>query len=606
MRPAPLLVALCLALPAPAQAQEDDPPAMPPGHPLVAPPRPAPQPLPPGHPVLPAEPPRPADAPTPDALPPGHPPAPVALPPGHPPAATGGPTPAGQNHMAHVMGPPRSGTAEASDEVPVGTVSVLVVDENGDPIPDAAVNMGSLASGERTRWNERTNDEGVATFDDLPTGNAQAYRVNVPFMGATYSTAPFALPTAGGGFSVRITRLPVTQEDRFVFFRVFRVIIELRGERMHVIQQGALTNAGSATYVFPASGRRAALPEDATAFQFQRVMTDQRVEEIAGQNAYVLRGSLPPGTVNLAWGYDLPVSGGDLEILVEFPMRFFGLQVIAEAIPDLDVEVSGGLPAMQRLDTQGEPCRDSVRTEGCAWITQIRRSPTDAEISSITIHLSGIPGPGPVRWIAVVLLIAFLFAGAILFVTAGRKGSPAAARKQQRRALQEEAEVLAEELESGEVGPQYHARRRAEIVRELATLLYAGAVSRAREDEEANVVEIQRSGVSAYLAPRPDAAPGARNLEIALTILSAPLLILGAVAVLIRPQIALRMGGTGEVIISLTLGTAGAVGAWLIGELALGWPPAATWSAIAVMSVALFLRTIIRMAAPARETTRAQ
>lgn len=498
------------------------------------------------------------------------------------------------------MGPPQMGSAQPSSEVPAGSVRVLVVDESGEPVSDAAVDVGSLAEGERSRFNARTNSDGIATFDGLGTGSSQHYRVNVPYLGATYSTMPFALPT-DRGYTVRIVRLPVTQDDSFVFFHIYRVVIEQSGERMHVIQQGGLTNAGSETYVFPASGQRAALPEDATSFQFQRVMTDQRIEEIDDEHAYAMRGSLPPGTVNLAWTYDLPAPGGDLEVPIEFPMRYFTLQVIVEALPELEVAVSGGLPRAERLDTQGESCADSVASEGCAWVTQIRLAPTDS-LERIAIRLSGIPGPGPVRWIAAGFALLFLFASALFYLTMGdSRGNSAASRAKRREELLAEAAELARDFENGDVGPEHRNRLRAEIVRELAVLLYAEEVDKAREDEEANVEPpVERSGAAAFLTPSPESVPGLRYLEIALTVLSSPLLVFGVVLLVLRPRAALAMQGQGEAVIALTLGTFGATGMWLLGALALHWPDGATWTVIGVTSVALLIRTIIRRAPSAR------
>src|SRR5690606_34214889 len=108
---------------------------------------------------------------------------------------------------------------------------------------------------------------------------------------------------------------------------------------LHVIHQAELTNAGRETFVFPAQGVRASLPEGALAFQAQRVMTDQRIEEADG--GYVMRGSLPPGTVQLAWAYDLPIDGETVAIPVDIPLRFFGLQVFSEAPEGLVMDVRG-------------------------------------------------------------------------------------------------------------------------------------------------------------------------------------------------------------------------------------------------------------------------
>lgn len=364
--------------------------------------------------------------------------------------------------MAQILRPPELGTAEPSVAVPVGSIRVTVVDVDGRPIPDAPVDVGVRSqSDDRTRHNARTDASGQAVFERLATGTAQAYRVNVPYLGATYSSAPFQLPT-DQGYDVRITRLPVTREDRFVFFHLFRVAVQLRDDRLHVIHQVELTNAGHETFVFPVEGVRAALPPSATAFQSQRVMTDQRVEEVDGGGSYVLRGSLPPGTSQLAWAYDVPITGGTMRIPVAVPLRFYGVQVFSEAPDGLVMDVSG-MPDPQRIDNEGQPI----------WLTQLRRGPADAPIDRITVTISGIPQPGPLRWLAVAVAVLFVLTGVVLrLAPVDGRAVAKLARKQRREELLAESRELEKEFEAGEVGPEFRQTRRAAIVRELASLLH--------------------------------------------------------------------------------------------------------------------------------------
>lgn len=389
------------------------------------------------------------------------------LPQGHPPV--GGSDPHGD--LRAVLGPPSLARTEPSSSVPAGSIRVTVVDENGAPVPDAAVDVGVRSqTDDRTRHNARTDANGVVVFEGLPTGTGQAYRVNVPYLGATYSSSPFQLPT-DRGYDVRITRLPVTRDERFVFFHLFRVIVEVRDERLHIIHQAELTNAGRQTFVFPADGLRVDLPEGATAFQAQQVMTDQRVEATPDGRGYLLRGSLPPGTTRLAWAYDLPIDDDTVRFPVGVPLRFFGLQVISQAPEGMVMDVSG-MPDPQRIESEGQPL----------WVTQLRRGPTDSPIQRVTVTISGIPQPGPLRWIAVAIALVFVLGG--VFMRAARADDPreaAKARARRREELLAEARALEEEFAAGEVGPQFRQTRRAEIVRELALLLHAEAASREKD-----------------------------------------------------------------------------------------------------------------------------
>jgi hypothetical protein len=398
--------------------------------------------------------------------------APVAaqeeLPAGHPPVQGGSPH-AGGGNMNAVLGPPAAAVAQPSADVPVGTIRVLVVDPRDRPVAESNVELGVMGSGgDRTRRSARTGANGITHFRDLATGSAQAYRVNVRYRGATYSSTPFQLPT-DRGYTVRVARLPVTRDDQMVFFNLYRVIVELAEERMHVITQAELTNAGQETFVLPQRGLRVRMPPGALAFQSQQVMTDQRVEEVHGSNQFSIKGSLPPGTVQLAWAYDVPIDGADLDIPVAIPLRFFTLQVFAEAAEDLEMRVDG-LPFPERLDNEGRSY----------WATHVRRRPNDPMMTSVTVELTDIPGPGPLRWIAMVLALLFVAAGVGLALSRreDREGMKLA-RKKRRESLLAEARMIEDEHAAGEIGPEFRQKRREEIVRELAVLLHEDEAAKA-------------------------------------------------------------------------------------------------------------------------------
>ena len=448
--------ALLLSAPSGAHAQED-----PSGQPAPS------GDLPPGHP--PTGSPPPADDPPSGEVSAGHPPT-GAMPSGHP-NVSGDDQAEMRQRVSRALRPPQPASARPSREVAVGSIRVRVVDGAGQPVGNAEVAIGVMQqSGDRERMTQTTGPDGFTEFTELPTGTAQAYRVNVPHEGATFSSTPFQLPT-DRGYDVQVTRLPVTRDASALFLHLFRVIVEQGNERMHIIHHAQLTNAGSATYVFPEEGLRVALPEGALAFQTQALMTDQRVEEVPDEDAYRILGSLPPGTVQLAFAYDLELDGEELDVPVEIPLPVFGIQAIAEAIPGLELHVDG-LPDAVRLDADGEECIDSVETPGCAWITQTRRSPEQSTRRSMTLELSGIPGPPDIRYWALAFTFVFLGLGIMLFLRGGGTGIGATrARERRKQQLIREAELLDEDLESGEIGPRFRQKRRAAIVRELAALL---------------------------------------------------------------------------------------------------------------------------------------
>lgn len=412
----------------------------------------------------------PALAQPPDELPPGHPQiAPDELPPGHPQIAPGD-DPQADPHggmgsdpaeFSRAMAPPTVATGVESDEVPAGAIRITVVDADGTPQPSADIRLGIMRQGgDRDAMPGTTGADGVYTFVDLPTGVGQAYRVNVPFEGATYSSTPFQLPPARG-YDVRITRQPTTHDQRVLLMVIGQTFIEIHEERLHVVEEMQLSNLGEATYVFPDDGVRMHLPEGWLAFQTQPVMTDQRVEEVAAVGV-AIHGSLPPGRVTLAFAYDLPITGSEMTFEIPLPIRTYIYRVIVDAPTTLHLDVEG-MPRAIRFEDQG---RSLLGTE-------IQREPGDPQLQHLRITMRGIPGPGPLRWIALGIAIVLALGGAFVASRGtGTLSTSEIALAERKRALLDELRELEAEYASGEVGPAFRQSRRSAIVRSLAGLLH--------------------------------------------------------------------------------------------------------------------------------------
>ena len=76
------------------------------------------------------------------------------------------------------------------------------------PIRTREIVLGVMASmGTRTEQRARADAQGLHTFRGLATGSQQAYRVNVVYGGAKFSTTPFRLPE-GNGYRARVPLKP--------------------------------------------------------------------------------------------------------------------------------------------------------------------------------------------------------------------------------------------------------------------------------------------------------------------------------------------------------------------------------------------------------------
>jgi hypothetical protein len=399
-----------------------------------------------------------------------------ALPAGHPqlddtaqPSAAGGmdDTLVGDDPHAHAPGAPplarrALSTADPSPDLGPGKVRVRVLDENEHPVA-ADLSLGTMAQqAGRTSQSARTGADGTHVFDNLPTGDKQAYRVNVLYQGAKYSSTPFRLPT-DRGFDVLIRRLPTTRDSHDLVLYVGATSLELKDERIKVVQQARLINIGSKTYVFPEGGQLVPLPKDLLVFQAEEIMTDQHLKEEKGQGVR-LTGSVPPGEVTLTWGFDVPRESSTAEFSFDLPWVTFAYRVLADAAPGMTLEVDG-MPAAELHEDNGRRF----------YVTEIMKRVGEQPLRRVHIRLKNIPGPGPMRFIAVGL--ALLVVGIGVFIS--RKHVPGSNRlapdqnlAAQKSALLQRAAALDDEHERGEIGPEFHAQARQELEDELAAVLY--------------------------------------------------------------------------------------------------------------------------------------
>ncbi|HJK89776.1 MAG TPA: carboxypeptidase-like regulatory domain-containing protein, partial [Polyangiaceae bacterium LLY-WYZ-15_(1-7)] len=350
-------------------------------------------------------------------------------------------------------------TATASTSVPVGTIAIQVVDERGQGVPGASIRLGIMnADSSRDSRTAQTDAEGLFAFQDLPTGSGQSYRVNIPHQGATYSSTPFRLEPDRGHL-VRVVRLPVTRDTRGLLQTIGQTMLEYRAGRVHITQQAQLANLGRETIVFGDEGLEVRLPRGFTAFQSGRVMSDQTL--VPDEEGFHLKGSLPPGRTTLTWAYDVPLDGTDVHLSMPMPFRTFRYVVMTDHSEGMALRVEG-MPDGEARESNGRKF----------LVSQIERSPGDAPWDRLAITVEGIPGPGPLRWLAVGGAIVLLIFGLLLATRGGdQAGALARAREARREELLEDAAEVERLFAANEIGPKFRTRRMEEIVAELASLL---------------------------------------------------------------------------------------------------------------------------------------
>ena len=350
-------------------------------------------------------------------------------------------------------------TSRVDAELPAGTIAVEVVDPTGAAVSKQAVRLGVMEqSGGRDSKACVTDEEGTCSFDALLTDSKHSYRVNVPYEGARYSSTPFRID-ANEGQRVRVVRLPTTNDNRRIFQVLGRTMIEFRDDRAHIQQEARLANLGEATYVFPDGGMSIRLPDGFKAFDSMAVMTDQRLAATDG--GLDISGSIPPGRVDLMWTYDIPVGGTSMSIEQQVPFSTMEYQVISDYVEGMTMEVEGFQVA--RVHEGGD--RRFL-------VAGMMRRPGDAPVNPLRIHVRGIPGAGPLPYLAAAIAMIFVFwAIWLLFRPLDQTAVLARVRDDRRAELLDEIAGLESQRKAESIGPSFYEHRRRELTDELAIVL---------------------------------------------------------------------------------------------------------------------------------------
>ena len=408
-------------------------------------------------------------------LPPGHPPiGDMALPAedeGEPVGDTddhgddSGEAPASNPHMA--MGRRMGGTGGretldanvADPELPRGTIVVRVVDPEGQPVADAHVELGSLVRGNSERKVGRTGPGGEVRWDDLAMGGQRAYRITVTNGPARYPAAPFQL-TGSSGRRVTITQWPVTESTQNLLLFVMRTFLEFaeEGNRLKVTQHLQLMNIGQSA-IAPDEGVPLPVPPGMKAFRAEDSMGDQRVAERDGK--LWIEGSIPPGEVQLAYGFDLDLKGSDYDYVQRIPFQIVLAEVYVEKAPGMTFNAPN-MRGPEEIDMQG-------RTFVTARVTRRPQSPS---FSKLRIELGNLPSPGAGRWIALGIGVILMGLGLGSLLSGGdRRAAERAALAAEKERLLAEAERIEAQHRKGKLAPSLYERVRDRNLTRLAEVL---------------------------------------------------------------------------------------------------------------------------------------
>lgn len=339
-------------------------------------------------------------------------------------------------------------------QLPAGIVEVKVIDENNAPVVGQDVRVGVMKSdGQREEVRQKSNEQGVARFSELPGGSKQAYRVTVEHEGAVYGATPFRLEE-GAGRALWIRRLPVAKEQRLLLQWYGQTLVEFVNERVRIVQESQLLNVGVRTVKLPDEGVKVNLPKGFLNFQGEKVMSDQRF--LQKEDGFVIKGSFPPGRVRLRWSYDLPATSSDMALNLDIPFNTIRYRLLTRKIPGVGM-IATGFPPAEPFEYSGKKY----------IVSEISRSPDDTKLESVHLTIQNIPGPSQRRiWAIGIAALLALFI--VIFSRQRKMNIDLSAHKNR---LLDEIRSLDADAQTGEIGPKFHAKERKERLVRLAMLL---------------------------------------------------------------------------------------------------------------------------------------
>jgi hypothetical protein len=362
---------------------------------------------------------------------------------------------------------PAADVSEATPALPAGVISATIVNQQGTPLPGTQVRLGILfqkiAEGEsRSEKFAQTDATGAVRFSDLQKGSDHAYRITVAAGPASYQTAPFNL-RQDMGQRVVLHIFPYTPdiEQAMIGMRGYEYI-ETRDDVFQFEMMFRVYNVGQITWV--PQDVVVQLPKGFKAFKAQEGMTDVHFEQVEGVGAR-LKGTFAPGQQEASFRFQMTKSTDDsASFHLTLPPHVAEMRVIAEASSAMNLEVEGFQPPVATANQNGQRVLVSVK--------QLLRR--DEEIRDFTATITGIPVPGPGRWVAVLVALCMAIAGALaaqgVFDDAAAGKDVAADKKRAREILLRELLALESARAAEKIGPRSYQQSREHLIDAIARL----------------------------------------------------------------------------------------------------------------------------------------
>lgn len=372
--------------------------------------------------------------------------------------------PHGNNPHA-AMGRSRlSDSSQPDPTVPAGTIIVSVVDPEGQPVPNARVELNSLfqsiSEGNTDKRTEKVSGpDGSVTFSDLDLALRYSYQVRVNKDGASYELPAFRLTQVGQRMVFHVYQTTSDLKRALVGFRGL-TYIQMREDSFHISAMYRVMNMSQQTFL--PKDITITLPAGAQAIDVETKVGDAGFMR-DGKNVKLV-GSFPPGTRDLQFSFQLENQNeSELHFEMGVPPHLAEQRILVEETPGMELAV----PGFDHPESTVGPEQKKV------IFAQKIMQPGQAEMSSVRVELSGLPTIGPGRWVAVSVAALIALGGVLFALFRSRKQSHEETEQEQNAArdvLLNEMKLLELARSTDKIGPRTYEQTKREIMLALARL----------------------------------------------------------------------------------------------------------------------------------------
>jgi len=350
----------------------------------------------------------------------------------------GAPAPAGGgDQRAFALGA-TAGSAMPDASLPVGTLVVVLRDENDAPIAKHPVVLGMVnkAGGVDVR-RATTDDAGIAKFTELPAGKETGLAAVIDWHGLRLNTSPFAMPESGGA-RAEIRALARTSDPSVVTIGAGgRIVLQMHEDSLNVLELLPLENTSEKMFDPGPGAFEIPLPEGFVGAQPQ---DNERKVDVRQNHGMAVHGAIVPKRSQLA----TPESQREQEVVFGFVLPYHGAtrefsQPAPNGIGALTLIIDQKLENLSATGPGVGARREQAFGGHKYWAIPIAAVPPGG---SLTFTLTGLPSHdtmGPI--VSGVLALLLVIAG-FVFARRPNVGAGAGAGGKHRSASAERARLV--------------------------------------------------------------------------------------------------------------------------------------------------------------------